>query len=130
MNSYERFCFNLLGKRMKAKREDYAALRNDLISARFKTPFEVYLSTAYVSAIIVGLLGAVVIGAISWLLQLPNLVKYKGEVPEIVLGLSPYTLIIGTIVITIFSLLGVRWNYLSCIYPVSWSRSREPTQEY
>ena len=65
MNSYERFCFNLLGKRMKAKRDDYAALRNDLISARFRTPFEVYLSTAYVSAIIVGLLGAFVIGIIS-----------------------------------------------------------------
>jgi flagellar protein FlaJ len=105
MNSYERFCFNLLGKRMKEKRDDYAALRNDLISARFRTPFEVYLSTAYVSAIIVGLSGAVVIGLISWFLQLPNLVKYKGEVPEIVLGLSPYSLVIGTIVITIFSLL-------------------------
>lgn len=105
MNSYERFCFNLLGKRMKAKREDYAALRNDLISARFKTPFEVYLSTAYVSAIIVGLLSAFVIGIISWILQVPNLIQYKGEVPEVVLGLSPYTLIIGTVVITIFSLL-------------------------
>ena len=105
MNSYERFCFNLLGKRMKAKRDDYAALRNDLISARFRTPFEVYLSTAYVSAIIVGLSGAVAIGLISWFLQLPNLIKYKGEVPEIVLGLSAYTLIIGTVVITIFSLL-------------------------
>jgi flagellar protein FlaJ len=105
MNSYERFCFNLLGKRMKAKRDDYAALRNDLISARFRTPFEVYLSTAYVSAIIVGLLSAFVIGIISWILQVPNLIQYKGEVPEIVLGLSPYTLIIGTVVITIFSLL-------------------------
>ena len=105
MNSYERFCFNLLGKRMKAKRDDYAALRNDLISARFRTPFEVYLSTAYVSAIIVGLLGAFVIGIISWILQVPNLIQYKGEVPEVVLGLSPCTLIIGTVVITIFSLL-------------------------
>ena len=118
MNSYERFCFNLLGKRMKAKRDDYAVSRNDLISARFRTPFEVYLSTAYVSAIIVGLLGAVVIGAISWFLQLPNLVKYKGEVPEIVLGLSPvlshnrdhlyYNLLPS----------GVWGTYLSCIYPV------------
>ena len=105
MNSYERFCFNLLGKRMKAKRDDYAALRNDLISARFRTPFEVYLSTAYVSAIIVGFLSAFVIGIISWILQVPNLIQYKGEVPEVVLGLSPYTLIIGTVVITIFSLL-------------------------
>ena len=72
MNSYERFCFNLLGKRMKAKRDDYAALRNDLISARFRTPFEVYLSTAYVSAIIVGLSGAVAIGLISWFYNFPT----------------------------------------------------------
>jgi flagellar protein FlaJ len=105
MNSYERFCFNLLGKRMKAKREDYAALRNDLISARFKTPFEVYLSTAYVSAILVGLLSAFVIGIVSWILQVPNLITYKGEVPEVLVGLSAHTLIIGTVVITIFSLL-------------------------
>ncbi len=64
MNSFERFSFNLLGKRMKAKRDDYVTLRNDLLSARFKTPFEVYLSTAYVSSIIVGLSAAVVIGLV------------------------------------------------------------------
>ncbi len=105
MNSFERLCFNLLGKRMKEKREDYAALRNDLISARFKTPFEVYLSTAYISAIIVGLSGAVVIGVVDWVFQIPNMIKYRGEVPDILVGLSAYTLIIGTILITIFSLL-------------------------
>jgi len=105
MNSYERFCFNLLGKWVKTKREDYAALRNDLISARFKTPFEVYLSTAYVSSIIVGFSFAIVIGIVSWVFQLPNLIKYKGAVPEIVAGLSAYSLVIGTIFITIFSLL-------------------------
>jgi archaeal flagellar protein FlaJ len=105
MNSFERLCFNLLGKRMKDKREEYAALRNDLISARFKTPFEVYLSTAYISAIIVGLAGAVVIGLVSWFLQVPNMIKYRGEVPEILLGLSAYSLILGTIFITLFSLL-------------------------
>ncbi len=75
MNSFERFSFNLLGKRMKAKRDDYVTLRNDLLSARFKTPFEVYLSTAYVSSIIVGLSAAVVIGLVSWVFQLPMLVK-------------------------------------------------------
>jgi len=105
MNSFERFCFNLLGKRMKEKREEYAALRNDLISARFKTPFEVYLSTAFVSAIIVGLLGAVIIGIISWVFQVPNMIKYKGEVPDIFVGLSAHSLVIGTILITLFSLL-------------------------
>jgi flagellar protein FlaJ len=105
MNSFERFSFNLLGKRMKAKRDDYVTLRNDLLSARFKTPFEVYLSTAYVSSIIVGLSAAVVIGIVSWIFQLPMLVKYNGQVPEILVGLSAYSLVIGTIFITIFSLL-------------------------
>jgi flagellar protein FlaJ len=105
MNSFERFCFNLLGKKMKAKRESYVTLRNDLMSARFKTPFEVYLSTAYVSSIVVGLSAALVIGIITWIFQLPTLITYKGEVPEFLVGLSAYSLVIGTIVITIFSLL-------------------------
>ena len=105
MNSFERFCFNLLGKKMKAKRDSYVTLRNDLLSARFKTPFEVYLSTAYVSSILVGLSAALIIGIISWVFQLPTLVKYNGQVPQIVVGLSAYALVIGTILITIFSLL-------------------------
>jgi flagellar protein FlaJ len=105
MNSYERFCFNLLGKWVKTKRDNYLSLRNDLISARFKTPFEVYLSTAYISSIVVGLVFALIIGIISWVFQLPALVKYKGEVPDVVATLSPYSIVLGTIFITIFSLL-------------------------
>jgi len=105
MNSFERFCFNLLGKKMKAKRESYVTLRNDLLSARFKTPFEVYLSTAYISSVIVGLSAAVMIGIITWVFQLPLLITYKGEVPEFLVGLSAYSLVIGTVFITIFSLL-------------------------
>ena len=105
MNSYERFCFNLLGKRMKGKREDYAQLRNDLISARFKTPFEVYLSTAFISSIIVGLTFAVILGGLSWILKLPALIKYKGAVPGPLVALSAHSLLIGTIAITVFSLL-------------------------
>jgi len=105
MNSYERFCFNLLSKRMKGRREEYAQLRNDLISARFKTPFEVYVSTAIVSAVLVGLLAAVFIGLFTYLLRLPLLIKYKGAVPDLVLALSPHILIVGTVVITVFSLL-------------------------
>ena len=105
MNSYERFCFNLLGKRMKGKRDEYAQLRNDLISARFKTPFEVYISTAFVSSIIVGLGMAGLIGMFSWILKLPTLIKYKGAVPGPLLILSTYSLQIGTIAITIFSLM-------------------------
>jgi flagellar protein FlaJ len=90
---------------MKAKRDDYVTLRNDLLSARFKTPFEVYLSTAYISSIVVGLSAALIIGIITWVFQLPNLVRYSGEVPEFVIGLSAYSLVIGTLIITIFSLL-------------------------
>jgi flagellar protein FlaJ len=105
MNSYERFCFNLLGERMKEKREPYSQLRNDLISARFRTQFEVYLSTAFVSAIIVGLSAAFVIGLITWVLKLPTLIKYKGAVPALLVPLSANSLVIGTIAVTIFSLL-------------------------
>ncbi|MGA2122647.1 MAG: type II secretion system F family protein [Methanoregula sp.] len=105
MNSFERFSFNILGKRMKGKRDEYAQLRNDLISARFKTPFEVYISTATVSSIIVGFGMAAVIGLFSWVLKLPTLIKYKGAVPGPLLVLSTYSLQIGTIAITIFSLL-------------------------
>lgn len=105
MNSYERFCFNLLGNRMKGKREEYAQLRSDLLSARFKTPFEVYLSTALFSSIIVGLLAALFIGALSWILEIPKLIQYKGAVPGPLVALSAHSLVIGTIAITIFSLL-------------------------
>jgi archaeal flagellar protein FlaJ len=105
MNSYERFCFNLLGMRMNGKREQYSQLRNDLISARLKTSFEVYLSTAFVSSILVGLLSATFLGLITWMLKLPNLIKYKGEVPAFILFLSQHILIIGTVVVVIFSLL-------------------------
>jgi flagellar protein FlaJ len=46
-----------------------------------------------------------VIGAVTWIFELPKLITYKGEVPEFLVGLSAYSLVIGTIVITIFSLL-------------------------
>src|SRR5271157_2321706 len=105
MNSFERFCFNLLGMRMKAKREQYSQLRNDLISARLKTPFEVYISTAVVCSIIVGLVSAVGLGLVTWFLKLPNLIKYKGEVPATMLFLNQYGLLLGTIFAILFSLL-------------------------
>ncbi len=105
MNSYERFCFNLLGKRMKGKRDKYIQLRSDLVSARSTTPFEVYISTALVSSVLVGLGMAVVIGVFTYLLNIPNLILYKGEVPQSIVELSKYSLILGTIFAIIFSLL-------------------------
>jgi flagellar protein FlaJ len=90
---------------MKAKRVEYSQLRNDIISARLKTPFEVYLSTAFFSSILIGLIAAIFIGLLSWIFRLPTLVKYKGAVPGFLVGFTPYTLIIGTIIITLFSLI-------------------------
>ena len=105
MNSYERFCFNLLGKRMKGKRDQYVQLRSDLVSARSTTPFEVYISTALVSSVLVGLGMAVVIGVFTYLLNIPNLILYKGQVPQSIVELSKYSLLLGTIFAIIFSLL-------------------------
>ena len=55
MNSYQRFCFNLIGNRLKEKRDDFLILRNDMMRARMTVPFEAYLSTAYVTSALVGL---------------------------------------------------------------------------
>ncbi len=105
MNSYERICFNLLGMRMKGKRDQYAQLRNDLISARLKTPFEVYLSTAFVSSILVGLIASAFLGIITLMLKLPQLIKYKGELPQAFMVLEKNSLILGTVFVVLFSLL-------------------------
>ncbi len=101
MNSYERFCFNLLGQRLKSRREKYLELRNNMLSARMRTPFEVYLATAYVSSVAAGILAAVVLGILSFLLQLPMMITYRGQVPSAITSLSDYYLAIGTIIVAI-----------------------------
>ena len=105
MNSYERFCFNLIGHDLREKRGDFVKLRNDLVGARMNTPFEAYLATAYVSSIIVGLTAAVIIGLLAYLLRVPEMITYRGAVPEIFYALNDYKLLLGTIVITALSLL-------------------------
>jgi flagellar protein FlaJ len=105
MNSFERLCFNFLGRRMKAKREKYVQLRNDLLAARMKTPFEAYIATAFVSSVLTGLLSAAVIGLFTWLLRLPEIILYRGAVPEAATSLSKYALILGTVFAVVVSLM-------------------------
>ncbi|MDN7025208.1 secretion system protein [Methanoculleus sp. FWC-SCC1] len=104
MNTFERFCFNLVGTQMKDKRGDYLKLRNDLMSARMRTPFEAYMATAYISSIAVGLIAAVLIGLFTFLFRIPEMITYRGAVPEFLYVLSDYRLILGTLIITAFSL--------------------------
>lgn len=104
MNTFERFCFNLVGPQMKAKRGDYLKLRNDLMSARMNTPFEAYMATAYITSIAVGLIAAVLIGFVTFLFRIPEMITYRGAVPEFLYALSDYRLILGTLIITAFSL--------------------------
>lgn len=105
MNGYERFCFNLIGHRLREKRGDYVSLRNDLMGARLNTPFEAYLATAYLSSVIVGLVAAVLIGLLTYLLRIPDMIVYRGAVPEFLYALNDYKMLLGTIVITVLSLL-------------------------
>jgi len=105
MNSYERFCFNLIGHGLKGKRGDYVSLRNDLMGARMNTPFEAYLATAYVSSVAVGLVAAMLIGLLTYLLRVPEMIVYRGAVPEFFYALNDYKMLLGTIAITVFSLL-------------------------
>ena len=105
MNGYERFCFNLIGHNFKEKRGDFISLRKDLMGARMNTPFEAYLATAYISAVVVGLVTAVLIGVLTYFLRIPDLIVYRGAVPEVFYALNDYKLLLGTILITALSLL-------------------------
>ncbi|KAF5082780.1 type II secretion system F family protein [Methanoculleus horonobensis] len=105
MNSLERICFNLIGHGLKAKRGDYISLRNDLMGARMTTPFEAYLATAYVCSVAVGLAAAALIGLLTYLLRVPDMIVYRGAVPEVLYVLNDYKMLLGTVAITVISLL-------------------------
>ena len=119
MNSYERLCFNLLGERMRKKRDDFLFLRTDMMRARMTVPFEAYLSTAYITSVMVGLLAGIAIGLITWFMQVPEMIVYHGAVPSFIIALEPFKLIIGTIIVFTVSILifgGVTYA-IYLIYP-------------
>ncbi len=93
----------MLGAYAGKKRDKYAELRNSLLTARMKVPFEVYLSTAYLVSAIVGIVSAVILGFFTWILNIPGMIQYQGAVPQFMFTLSNYSLIIGTILATIIS---------------------------
>ena len=107
MNSYERFCFNLLGNRMLAKRENYYDLISNLRSARMGITFEAYLAAATVSSALAGVIGSVLVAIIVYVLNIPRLITFKGNIPtEIATGINQfavYSLIGGTIAAGIVS---------------------------
>ena len=105
MNSYQRFCFKILGERMKKKREAHLELRNNLMRARITVPFEAYLASAYVTAFLVGFIAAGGLGLLSYLLRIPEMITYKGTLPDFLIEMSDYRLILGTIVAVFLSLL-------------------------
>ncbi len=103
MNSFERISWQLLGRWTLKKRNKYSELRNSLMAARFKVSSEVYIATAYMASFITGLIASVLLGLITYMLNLPSLIVYRGSVPEFVHGLADYSLIIGTILAVIVS---------------------------
>ncbi len=122
MNSYQRFCFNMLGHQIKLQREKYSVLRNNLLSARIKTPFEAYLATGIITSVIVGLAMAALIGFITVLLEIPKSVKYGGQLPGFLEGTFSdpgIQMIFGTAIAVILSLLvfgGITY-FLFLFYP-------------
>ncbi len=107
MNSWERFAFRLFGDFAGKRRDKYAALRSDLVTARMKVPFEVYLSTAYLSSVLAGAIASVILGLITFLFNIPSMIRYGGAVPEYLLFISDYSLIIGTVLAIVISFLVV-----------------------
>jgi len=109
MNNFERLSFNLLCMRMKAKRNQYTQLRNDLASARLKKPFEMYLATAYTSSLSVGLFASLLIGLFSWLFRLPQMIVDKTGINDSLLSILPLANILGTIAVVILSFCVFWW---------------------
>ncbi|KAF1075577.1 type II secretion system F family protein [Methanogenium sp. MK-MG] len=105
MNSYQRFCFNLLGERLKAKRDDYLFLRNEMMRARMTVPFEAYLATAYITSVLVGLIFGVLIGFVTYALKLPDLIVYYGNLPDIIIALNPFKALIGGVIVMVIGLI-------------------------
>lgn len=105
MNSYQRLCFNLLGDRLKAKRDDYLFLRNDMMRARMTVPFEAYLSTAYVTSALVGLVLGILIGFFTYILRLPDRIVYYGNLPDFIIALNPFKALIGGAIVMGISLI-------------------------
>jgi len=126
MNGFERVAFKLLGSYAEKKRDAYSQLRNDLVTARMKVPFEVYLSTAYLSSVIAGLVAAVLLGIVTYLLNIPSMIKYQGAVPDFMLVISQYSLIIGTILAVVISLavVGGITFLIFLIYPSMFAGNR------
>ncbi|MCQ8893673.1 MAG: type II secretion system F family protein [Methanolinea sp.] len=103
MNEWERIAFRLFGDYAGKRRDQYASLRSDLVTARMKVPFEVYLSTAYLSSVVAGIIASVALGVITYLLNIPSMIHYQGAVPEFMFVISEYSLIIGTIIAVVVS---------------------------
>jgi len=81
MNSYERFCFSLLGSRISEKRKKYYDLIENIKSARMGITFESYLAVATVTSLIVGIIGSILIGLLVYLLNIPRLITFRGNLP-------------------------------------------------
>ncbi len=133
MNSYERFCFNLLGSRMLARRDKYFDLIANLRSARMGITFEAFLATATVTSAIVGVVGSILVALIVYLLNIPALITFKGNIPQdIASGInqfSVYSLVAGTIIAGVVSFItfGGFTYLIYLIYPsvVAGSRRRD-----
>lgn len=114
--------------RIKAKRNQYTQLRNDLASARLKKPFEMYLATAYTSSLSVGLFTSLLFGLFSWLFRLPQIIVDKTGINDPLLSILPLANILGTIAVVILSLCVFWWiTYeVFMVYPgvVAGSRRR------
>jgi flagellar protein FlaJ len=94
-----------MGNRLKKKRDDFLYLRNDMMRARMTVPFEAYLSTAYVTSILVGLICGILMGFVTYALRLPERIVYYGNMPGFIVALNPFKALIGGAIVMIIGLI-------------------------
>jgi flagellar protein FlaJ len=85
-----------------------------------KVPFEVYLSTAYLGSILAGILSAVFLSLVTWALNIPGMITYRGAAPDFIITLSQHALILGTILAAVmsFAVIGGITFLVFLLYPV------------
>ncbi|MGC9435484.1 MAG: type II secretion system F family protein [Methanomicrobiales archaeon] len=74
MNRYERLCFRLAGSRISASAGRCGEIRSRLLAARIQVPWEVYLSTAAVTALVIGIAAGAISGFLLFFLGIDWLI--------------------------------------------------------
>jgi len=90
VNIFLRYSFHLFGGYFKKKRANYFELRQDLLKTRWNISYDMYLSAAVLTSIIMGVLGLIFSIIIVSVLGAPNIILSQSILTDAFAGLHHY----------------------------------------